>query len=73
MGGDGLAGYACGLGSSACLGEGIWLDGTEGGGGGFDKRYGLTGEEVGVDAGDASGLRGGVGGYHVAVDFSALT
>ena len=45
----------------------------EGGGGRFDKRYGLTGEEVGVDAGDASGLRGGVGGYHVTVDFSALT
>ena len=39
----------------------------------FGVGYGLTGEQVGVDAGDANGLRGGIGGYHVAVDFSTLT
>ena len=42
-------------------------------GGSFDIISGHTWEQVGVNAGNANGLRGGVGGYHVAVDLSTLT
>lgn len=41
--------------------------------GSFGGKYGLTREHVSVNAGDANGFGGGVGGYHVAIDFSTLT
>ena len=71
MSGDGLAGYACGLGSGAYLRRGGWSERKRWWG--LRKRYGLTGEHVSVDAGDANGFRGLVGGYHVAVNLSTLT
>ena len=38
----------------------------------FGAGSGLTWEQVGVDAGNSNGFRGGVAGYHVAVDLSTL-